>query len=58
MSDYDYDFFVIGCGSGGVRAARIAANHGGSYLARNGDEGDAVHEGVRDAGDEVCGTRA
>ena len=28
MSDYDYDFFVIGCGSGGVRAARIAANHG------------------------------
>ena len=28
MSDFDYDFFVIGCGSGGVRAARIAANHG------------------------------
>ena len=28
MSDYDYDFFVIGCGSGGVRAARIAASHG------------------------------
>ena len=28
MSDYDYDFFVIGGGSGGVRAARIAANHG------------------------------
>jgi len=28
MSDYDYDFFVIGCGSGGVRAARIAAVHG------------------------------
>ncbi|WP_366654811.1 glutathione-disulfide reductase [Fodinicurvata sp. EGI_FJ10296] len=28
MSDYDFDFFVIGAGSGGVRAARIAAGHG------------------------------
>ncbi len=25
---YDYDFFVLGAGSGGVRAARIAASHG------------------------------
>jgi glutathione reductase (NADPH) len=25
---FDYDLFVIGAGSGGVRAARIAANHG------------------------------
>lgn len=25
---YDYDLFVIGAGSGGVRASRIAANHG------------------------------
>ncbi|MDX5365082.1 MAG: glutathione-disulfide reductase, partial [Alphaproteobacteria bacterium] len=25
---YDYDLFVIGAGSGGVRAARIAANYG------------------------------
>ena len=25
---FDYDFFVIGGGSGGVRAARIAASHG------------------------------
>ena len=25
---YDYDFFVLGAGSGGVRAARIAAGHG------------------------------
>ncbi len=25
---YDYDLFVIGAGSGGVRAARIAAKHG------------------------------
>ena len=25
---YDFDLFVIGAGSGGVRAARIAAGHG------------------------------
>jgi len=28
MSKYDYDLFVIGGGSGGVRASRIAARHG------------------------------
>jgi len=28
MSEYDFDLFVIGAGSGGVRAARIAAEHG------------------------------
>ncbi len=28
MTSYDYDLFVIGAGSGGVRAARIAASHG------------------------------
>jgi glutathione reductase (NADPH) len=28
MAHYDYDLFVIGAGSGGVRAARIAASHG------------------------------
>jgi glutathione reductase (NADPH) len=28
MSDFDVDLFVIGAGSGGVRAARIAASHG------------------------------
>jgi glutathione reductase (NADPH) len=28
MSRYDYDLFVIGAGSGGVRAARVAAGHG------------------------------
>lgn len=27
---YDYDLFVIGAGSGGVRAARVAAAHGAS----------------------------
>ena len=28
MSEFDVDLFVIGAGSGGVRAARIAASHG------------------------------
>src|ERR1700750_1655275 len=28
MADYDYDLFVIGAGSGGTRAARVAAAYG------------------------------
>ncbi|GAA4770574.1 glutathione-disulfide reductase [Stakelama sediminis] len=28
MATYDYDLFVIGAGSGGVRAARVSAAHG------------------------------
>ncbi|MEP7349057.1 MAG: glutathione-disulfide reductase [Sphingorhabdus sp.] len=28
MAEFDYDLFVIGAGSGGVRAARISASHG------------------------------
>src|SRR4029078_4380803 len=28
MAEYDYDAFVIGAGSGGVRASRVAAAHG------------------------------
>ncbi|MFO0992040.1 MAG: glutathione-disulfide reductase [Hyphomicrobiales bacterium] len=28
MTTFDYDLFVIGAGSGGVRAARVAARHG------------------------------
>ena len=28
MSDYDYDFFVVGAGSGGVRCARMSASYG------------------------------
>lgn len=28
MANYDYDLFVIGVGSGGVRAARMSANYG------------------------------
>lgn len=33
MSDFDYDLFVIGGGSGGVRAARVAAGETGAKVA-------------------------
>lgn len=33
MADYDVDLFVIGGGSGGVRAARIAAEYGARVMA-------------------------
>ncbi|GGH22149.1 NADPH-glutathione reductase [Cribrihabitans marinus] len=33
MSDFDYDLFVIGGGSGGVRAARVAAGDTGARVA-------------------------
>ena len=32
MAEYDVDLFVIGAGSGGVRAARIAAGHGAKVM--------------------------
>ena len=32
----EYDLIVIGAGSGGVRAARIAANHGAKVLIAEG----------------------
>ena len=32
MADYDVDLFVIGAGSGGVRAARIASSHGAHVM--------------------------
>ena len=32
MSDFDTDLFVIGGGSGGVRAARIAAGYGARVM--------------------------
>ena len=32
MTAFDYDLFVIGAGSGGVRAARIAAKHGAKVV--------------------------
>jgi len=33
MSDFDYDLFVIGAGSGGVRASRMAARYGAGKIA-------------------------
>jgi len=35
-SEYDYDFVVIGGGSGGVRASRIAASHGAKTVLLEG----------------------
>jgi len=32
MADHDVDLFVLGAGSGGVRAARIAAGHGAKVM--------------------------
>src|ERR1700744_5606863 len=32
MADFDVDLFVIGGGSGGIRAARIAAEHGAKVM--------------------------
>jgi glutathione reductase (NADPH) len=37
MSDYDCDLFVIGGGSGGVRAARVAAQHGAKVVLAEKD---------------------
>lgn len=37
MPNYDVDFFVIGAGSGGVRAARIAAGHGAKVMIAESD---------------------
>jgi hypothetical protein len=40
---YDYDYFVIGGGSGGVRSARIAATHGAKVaLAESASGGDSA----------------
>src|SRR5260370_26672865 len=32
MAEYDVDLFVIGAGSGGVRASRVAAQHGARVM--------------------------
>jgi glutathione reductase (NADPH) len=37
MPDHDVDLFVIGAGSGGVRAARIAAEHGARVMIAEED---------------------
>lgn len=47
VADFDCDLFVIGGGSGGVRAARIAANHGARVVLaeKNLVGGTCVHAG-------------
>jgi malonate decarboxylase beta subunit len=55
MAKFDVDFFVIGGGSGGVRAARIAAEHAmlRQRLDAYGDCRDGVEiwrrQGIADA---------
>src|SRR3954469_2323870 len=39
MTRFDVDFFVIGGGSGGVRAARVAAEHGARVGIAEADRG-------------------
>ena len=34
MSDFDFDLFVIGGGSGGARAARVAAGEYGAKVGK------------------------
>ncbi len=38
MSNYDFDYFVIGGGSGGVRSARIAVGHGAKVAIAEGKD--------------------
>jgi glutathione reductase (NADPH) len=47
MTQHDFDLFVIGGGSGGVRAARIAAQHGARVGIAEGANfgGTCVHRG-------------
>jgi glutathione reductase (NADPH) len=37
MAEYDVDLFIIGAGSGGVRAARIAGEHGAKVMVAEED---------------------
>jgi glutathione reductase (NADPH) len=47
---YEYDYFVLGGGSGGVRSSRIAASHGAKVAlaeaARGGDSADGGFGGL------------
>jgi glutathione reductase (NADPH) len=47
MNQFDVDLFVIGAGSGGVRAARVAARHGARVAIAEGANygGTCVHRG-------------
>ena len=41
MSRFDVDLFVVGGGSGGVRAARVAAEHGARVAIAEAEEARA-----------------
>lgn len=42
---YDYDYFVIGGGSGGVRSSRIAAGHGAKVALAESAKGGSTADG-------------
>ena len=42
MADFDVDLAVIGGGSGGVRAARVAASYGAKVIVAEGDLKDRI----------------
>ena len=54
---YDYDLFVIGAGSGGVRAARLAAMTGARVARRRGAPGRRHLRDPRLHAEEVHGLR-
>ena len=41
--NFDYDLIVIGAGSGGVRAGRIAAGYGAKVAVIEGDQIGRAH---------------
>src|SRR5271166_6520740 len=60
---FDVDFFVIGAGSGGVRAARIAAGHGAKTLVAAKDKeitrlSEAYRENLMRSGAKLVEERA
>ena len=57
MARYDYDLFVIGAGSGGVRAARLAAMSGARVGGRRGAPGRRHLRDPRLRAEEVHGLR-
>lgn len=52
---FDYDYFVIGGGSGGVRSSRIAASYGAKVaLAEEASGGHTADGGFSGLGGTVC----
>jgi len=57
MANFDFDLFVIGAGSGGVRASRFAAGYGARVAVVDvaADGVDRVVKEITDAGSEAAG---